>query len=166
MKRLLILRHAKSSWGDEKIPDHERPLNKRGQRAAPAMGRLIRKDGLLPDLVLSSTALRCRQTVAAMIEASGYSGEVRWLADLYMAEAPAYIEALRSLPDDPAAVMVVGHNPGLEELLAVLTGGVEHLATGSLALVALPLEHWSELSETTRGELDGLWKPKELGKGI
>ncbi len=165
MKRLLILRHAKSSWSDEKIPDHERPLSKRGQRAAPMIGRLMRIEGLLPDLVLSSTALRCRQTVAAIIEASGYPGEVRWSSDFYMAGPQAYLETLQSLTDDPPTVMVVGHNPGMEELLAGFIGREEHLPTAALAVVTLPLEHWSEISQAAKGELAGLWKPKELEKG-
>ena len=85
MKTLLILRHAKSSWKHPELSDHDRPLNKRGKRDAPIIGELLRKKGLVPDVIFSSTALRAKDTVSAVTSASGYAGKVIFLSALYSA---------------------------------------------------------------------------------
>jgi phosphohistidine phosphatase len=162
MKILLILRHAKSSWKHTELPDFDRPLNKRGKSDAPRMGELLRQMDLLPDLILSSTAQRARQTTQAVVDASGYGGEVRWLDSLYAAPPESYLEALRSLDDSLQRVMVVGHNPGLEELLEELTGESEALPTAALAQVQLLIQRWSQLDEPVRGELVQIWQPRQL----
>ncbi len=161
MKTLLIQRHAKSDWSDASLADHERPLNKRGKRQAPAMGELLRREDLLPDLILCSSARRARKTAEAIAEASGYTGEIRLSRDLYAAPPEAYLEALHDLPDEFACVMVVGHNPGLEELLDVLTGESARLPTAALAQVTLDVEHWSQVSQAPRGKLVHIWLPAE-----
>jgi len=162
MKTLLILRHAKSDWNDPKLDDHDRPLNSRGERDAPRVGELLREHALLPDRVLCSTALRARQTIAAVTTASGYVGDIEYLKPLYLAEPPAYLRALGQLPDTIVRVLVVGHNPGLEDLLKLLTNRIEAMPTASLAQIALPLNGWSELSPQVRGDLINVWRPKEL----
>jgi phosphohistidine phosphatase len=161
MKTLLILRHAKSSWKHADLADHDRPLNKRGKCDAPQVGKLLREQELTPDLILSSTARRARATAELVAEESGYEGEIALSRDLYAAEPQAYIEALVRLPDSYARVMIVGHNPGLEELLEMLTDQNEPLPTAALAQVQLPIRRWSELSEETQGKLVGIWRPKE-----
>lgn len=162
MKILLLLRHAKSSWKDESLPDHERPLAKRGFRDAPRIGQLLREENLHPDLILSSTSRRTRQTVELVTDASGFGGDVRWLEELYAAPPEEYLEAVRALPDTYGCVMVVGHNPGLEELLDLLTGEAESLTTAALAQVNLPIHSWSDLSMGTQGKLVNIWRSKEL----
>lgn len=167
MKTLLILRHAKSSWKDEAISDHDRPLNKRGKADAPRMGKLLRDEDLVPDLILSSDARRARATAELVAEESHFEGELFWLRDLYAAEAGAYLEALAQMGGDAARVLIVGHNPGLEELLQELTGEYQPLPTAALAQVSLPLQHWSELGSDPdapdiQGKLVNLWRPKEL----
>jgi phosphohistidine phosphatase len=162
MKILLLLRHAKSSWKHTELPDFDRPLNKRGKSDAPRMGELLRQMDLLPDLILSSTAQRARQTTQAVVDASGYGGEVRWLDSLYAAPPEAYLEALRRLDDSLQRVMVVGHNPGLEELLEALTGAAQPLPTAALAQVLLPIQGWSQLGEDVSGELVQIWQPRQL----
>lgn len=162
MKTLLILRHAKSSWKHAELPDFDRPLNKRGKRDAPRMGELLRQADLLPELILSSSAQRARQTSQAVVDASGYPGEVRWLDSLYAAPPESYLEALRGLDDGLQSVMVVGHNPGLEELLEELTGAAESLPTAALAQVLLPIQRWSELDDEVSGELVQIWLPRQL----
>ena len=87
MKTLLLLRHAKSSWKDESLTDHDRPLNKRGKKTAPLMGHLLREKNLVPDLVVSSTAVRARSTAEAAAEACGYPGEITLTDELYLATA-------------------------------------------------------------------------------
>lgn len=167
MKTLLILRHAKSSWKDDALPDHDRPLNKRGKTDAPRMGKLLRDEDLVPDLILSSDARRARSTAELVAEESHYDGEITFLRDLYAAEAEAYLNALARLGDEAACVLIVGHNPGLEELLQDLTGEYQPLPTAALAQVTLPMKHWSELvadSQTagSQGKLVNLWRPKDL----
>ena len=162
MKTLLLLRHAKSSWDDANLLDHDRPLNKRGQRDAPRMGELLRDEKLLPDLVLSSDALRTRQTVELVAKESGYQGEIRFIPDLYAAGPLACLEALAGLGDAYPCVLLVAHNPGLEQLLALLTDRVESLPTAALARVDLPIQTWSELDDKTHGNLVNIWRPKEI----
>lgn len=162
MKTLLILRHAKSSWDDPALADHDRPLNKRGKRDAPRMGQLLRDQGLTPDLVISSSAKRAAKTAQAVAEASGYEGEILLRDELYAAEPEAYIGVLKRLGEAHESVLVVGHNPGLEELVDLLTGESLHLPTAALAQVSLPVEEWTDLSDETRGKLVGSWNPKSL----
>ena len=162
MKTLLILRHAKSSWKDEDLSDHDRPLNKRGKANAPQVGELIQREGLMPDLILSSTANRARQTAELLAESAGYEGDIRLLRELYAAPPSAYIDALSKLDDRFDRVLVVGHNPGLEDLLQILTLAVQSMPTAALACISLPLERWSDLTQRTRGKLADIWRPKEI----
>jgi phosphohistidine phosphatase len=162
MKTLLILRHAKSSWKDDDLPDHDRPLNKRGKQDAPRMGKLLQEKGLTPELIISSTARRARKTAQLVAEESGFDGEILFERDLYAFESAAYLEKLTQISDHHQIVLLVGHNPGLEELLEQLTGEFLRLTTASLAQVNLAVASWSELDDDTQGQLANLWRPKEL----
>src|SRR6188474_1511952 len=139
VKTLLVLRHAKSSWDDQNLDDHDRPLNARGERDAPRMGRLARKKRLSVELIISSDALRARLTAEAVADAIGYGGQILLDPRLYHASAADILAVLRSAVDDNVTtVMIVGHNPGLEDLVARLTGDPEGLPTAALAQIALP----------------------------
>jgi len=162
MKTLLIMRHAKSSWKDKNLKDRKRPLSKRGKRNAPQMGELIKEKELVPQMILSSDAVRAHQTVELFTGTSGFTGDVKYIDDLYMAEAGEYLDALRKTPDDLERVMIVGHNPGLESLLPLLTGQVESLPTAAIAHLTLPIDHWKDLNKHTKADLIEIWKPKEL----
>lgn len=162
MKTLLILRHAKASWSQPKHIDHERPLTKRGKHDAPQMGKLIRDQGLTPDLIISSTAKRAYDTARLAAEACGYEGDVEQRQELYLSDTTCYMDILRSLPDKVNCVMLVGHNPVLEELLNLLTDYKEPFPTATLAQVELPITSWVGLSEATDGYLKNLWKPRQL----
>lgn len=162
MKTLLLMRHAKSSWKDSKLPDRERPLNKRGRRDAPMMGQMLVDRELVPQRILSSSALRARQTAEVVAETAEFQGDVTYLDNLYMAEVEVYIAELRELPDDVDLAMVIGHNPSLEVLLQILSGKIESLPTAVIAHLELPIESWAELSTHTEGKLVDLWRPKEL----
>ena len=162
MKTLLILRHAKSSWKKPGLADHDRPLNKRGKRDAPRMGQLLEEQGLVPDLIITSPARRARLTAEIAAENSGYQGEIRLEPSFYMGDREAYLDALRQLADEIHTVMVVGHNPGLEELLEELVMEPERLPTAALARVDLPVQSWQELDDEVVGELVNLWRPREL----
>jgi phosphohistidine phosphatase len=162
MKTLLVLRHAKSSWDDPARDDHERPLNKRGRRDAPRMGELVREYGLMPDVVISSDAVRARLTAEAMAEAAHYAGEILLDQNLYLASPDDILLLLRGVRQNAETVMIVGHNPGLEELVEQLTGERQDLPTAALAQVVLPIDRWRDLTPSTRGQLVGHWRPKEL----
>jgi phosphohistidine phosphatase len=162
MKTLLVLRHAKSSWDDAALDDHERPLNKRGQRDAPRMGTLVREHGLIPDVVISSDAVRARLTAEAVVEAARYAGEILLDRRLYLAGPADILALLRTAGGKAGSVMIVGHNPGFEELVAQLTGEQQDLPTAALAQIALPIDQWRDLKLSTRGTLVGHWRPKEL----
>lgn len=162
MKELLVLRHAKSSWADGTLPDHDRPLQARGERDAPRMGRLLQAEGLLPDLIVTSTARRARDTAGLAAAAAGYQGEIEETHSFYHASPHAYLDRLRTLPPGVERVLVVGHNPGMEELVEVLTGVQERFPTAALAQVTLPIVSWEDLAFHTEGELLNFWRPKGI----
>lgn len=162
MKTILILRHAKSSWKDDNLPDHDRPLNKRGQRDAPRMGRLITEFDLTPTRILSSTAVRARTTAEAVAEACGYQGSIEYHPSLYCDGAGYYVEALRSFPVDVERALIVGHNPDVEILVRVLTGEGVTMPTAGLAHVEADIEDWRRLDPDGSSELHGHWIPRAL----
>lgn len=162
MKTLLILRHAKSSWKNSHLSDHDRPLNSRGKRDAPRIGQLLRREELVPDCIISSSAERALATAEQVALNGGYEEEIEVTRTFYLAGPEEYVARLQKLDDAVERVMVVGHNPGLEELLYELTGEEEPLPTGGLAQVRLPIEKWAELEMDGEGELVAFWRPREL----
>ncbi len=162
MKTLYLLRHAKSSWSEPGLTDHDRPLNKRGRKAAPKMGELMAERDLAPDLILCSTAVRARQTVELVAPACNFDGTITLTDELYLAPVETYLELLAQLDDDVNAVMTVAHNPGMANMVAYLTGRSLHFPTAALAKISLPIDSWRDLTADTRGELVELWRPKEL----
>jgi phosphohistidine phosphatase len=161
MKTLLILRHAKSSWKETGLPDHDRPLNKRGRREAPQVGELIKQENILPDIILCSTAHRAKDTLQAVVEKSGYAGEIQYIPDLYQANVADIFSILGELDDEISRAMLVGHNPELEELAQTITGVDLRLPTAALALVSLQIESWKEVPAGVCGDLLRFWVPKE-----
>jgi phosphohistidine phosphatase len=161
VKTLLILRHAKSSKNDPTLDDHARPLNERGERDAPRMGRLLKDEGLVPDRIVSSTATRARKTAEAAADACGFEDDVDLDSSLYLASPEEYLEVLRRTPKACERVMVVGHNPGLERLVEVLARKRETLPTAALARITLPIDDWKDL-KASKGTLAAIWRPKEL----
>ena len=162
MKTLLLLRHAKSSRKDPTLPDHDRPLNDRGRRDAPRMGLLLAEQNLVPDLIVSSTARRARKTAEKVAEESGYVGAIDAVGALYLAAPETITRAIRVLPEEPARVLVVGHNPGLEELLEQVIGRYERLPTAALVHLELQIDRWHDFDAQAGGRLVHLWRPKEL----
>ena len=167
MKRLYLLRHAKSSWKDTSLPDHDRPLAGRGRRATQAITRYLREQGIEPELVLCSTARRARETLEGIEPALG-TAALCLEDDLYAAGAPDLLERLRSVPDDVESVMLIGHNPGLHELalgLARPSSTASELAvkypTGALAILVFSASTWHALDYDT-AELVDLLRPRDL----
>lgn len=166
MKTLLILRHAKSSWKAAGLEDHDRPLNKRGRNDAPRMGTLVASLDVAPQRILSSTAVRTRETTRLVTDQFGFDVDVRFEDALYLASAGDIVTTIRASAEaDPTVdvLMVVGHNPGSEQLVRRLTGEEETMPTAALARIELPIASWDELRLTTPGRLMGLWRPKALG---
>jgi phosphohistidine phosphatase len=165
MKTLLILRHAKSSWKFPDLSDHDRPLNRRGKRDAPKMGKILKERGLVPDLVISSTATRAKDTASAVAKHSGYKGKRIRFESLYAAEPGAYLAVIRELTDNYQRVLIVGHNPGVEELIELLTGEIHIVPTCTLAQIEFEIEKWSDTLRrlTDRGRLVEILKPDEPG---
>ena len=162
MKTLLLMRHAKSSWKHAEMPDHERPLNKRGKKDAPMIGSLIKEKELVPQTILCSTALRATETARMMQDKSGFAGETIFLDSYYLAEPNVYLEGLQTLPDEIERVMVIGHNPGLEGLLQILSGQIVPLSTASVAHLVLHINHWNELNLDSEGYLVETFSPQDL----
>lgn len=166
MPELLILRHAKSDWSTGEA-DFDRPLNPRGQRDAPRMGNWLKSQGLTPNLVLSSPARRARETTLAVVQALALDEEaIRWEAGIYEAHPGALMTVLRRCPAGTGRVLMVGHNPGLEQLLLRLCPRLsipadgKLLPTATVAHLQLSLD-WPEL-EPGSGELHTLMRPREL----
>jgi len=173
MLTLSLLRHAKSSWDDPALEDHERPLAPRGEKAAPLIGRHIAHEKLTPDLVLCSTALRTRQTLAlVLLELKTKPADIVYDDRLYLATPAAMTARLSELGSEPRHVMLVGHNPGFHALaLELVRGGskpaVARLArkfpTGALAVIDFhDTDSWSALRPAT-GTLRTFTAPKDLG---
>jgi phosphohistidine phosphatase len=161
MKGLLILRHAKSSWDNAHLADHDRPLNDRGKGDAPRMGRLLLREDLVPDLIVSSSAERAYATAEAVALACDFDGDLRVSRDLYMADPEDFLAFLNGLNDSFRLVMVVGHNPGVAELVELLTGVQDRMPTAALAYVELPIDNWTALTDEVEGALVDLWWPKQ-----
>jgi phosphohistidine phosphatase len=142
MKILHLLRHAKSDWSDPTLADHDRPLNRRGKRARTIVASHVA--GWRVDLVMCSTARRARQTAKPVVAALGC--RVQYEEALYAADAAHLLEVVRTLSDRKDPVMLVGHNPSLEELTAILCGQSPKYPTAALGTIDLPVERWDEVS--------------------
>ncbi len=162
MKTLLLLRHAKSSWEDAGQFDHDRPLNSRGKRDAPRIGKLLADEALVPDVILASSACRAQMTAATVAEHCGFAEEVGRCPEFYLASPEAYIATVATLPEDVHRVLVVGHNPGMNLLLQALTGNSETFPTAALAQVEIPIDCWTALAGNGSGRLINFWRPREL----
>ena len=164
MKTLFIMRHGKSSWKDLHLSDFDRPLKKRGKRDSQIMGELLCNEGLVPDYILSSPALRCRETVELLYDSLGLSDDmVDYVDDFYLAEPMDYLQAIADLSNSFSRVLIVAHNPSLEGLLQHLTGDIGVLTTAAVAWIKLPIRNWEDIIEDDiQGTLVKLWRPKEL----
>jgi len=161
MKTLYLMRHAKSSWKDQTLPDFERPLNRRGIRAAETMGRFLKQQKMLPDLVLSSSATRARDTIEIVLKAAKLRTELRYDERIYLASPTRLLEVISQIEKERKVVLVVGHNPGMEELVELFTGSLQRMPTAALANVSFKSSKWSDAKENT-GTLQWLVRPSDL----
>ena len=166
--RLWLLRHAKSSWNDPGLDDRNRPLAPRGERAADRMRDYLDAEGIRPALVLCSSALRTRQTLARVLPGLGPELEVRIESSVYTFDAAPLLDRLGVVPEGVASVMLIGHNPGVQELAVMLAARgdrLEELAkkypTAALAEIEFPSDSWHEVGQTP-GELTRFVVSREL----
>jgi len=162
MKTLFLMRHAKSSWKDDSLADHERPLKKRGKKDIKLIAKVIKKNDLKPDLIITSSAVRAKETAELLAEAIGFKGKIVVSDDLYMGEPSDYMEILTDIKEKYGSVLIVGHNPGLEAYLQIIDGEIEALPTAGLGYLMLAVDEWEDITLETMGDLVGFWKPKDL----
>ena len=163
MRNLYLLRHAKSSWKDESLADFERPLANRGKRACDTIGKFILANEIEFDLVISSTAVRARDTIDLVKQSAKLRAEIRYDERIYEASVERLFELTSQIENDKKKVMLVGHNPGFEELLQALTGVTQPFPTAAFAKINLKISKWSDSFEG-KANLEWLVTPKELEK--
>jgi phosphohistidine phosphatase len=163
MRHLILMRHAKSDWGDAELSDHDRPLNDRGRRDAPRMAEWLKGQWGLPDLILASTAVRVEQTLAEMC--SAWSSQPPWhaLESLYLATPESIARTIRSDGLDAQRLLVVGHNPGLQLLACQLAGVSLEFPTAAIAVFEMSAEEWRRLLPSTVRLCDRM-RPKALDR--
>jgi phosphohistidine phosphatase len=167
-RELLILRHAKSDWDSVATGDFDRPLAKRGKSDAPKVGAWLYREGLVPDLVVSSPAERAKQTAAKVCKCLDIKKkQIVWDPDIYEAEVPRLLSVLSRCPADAATVLLIGHNPGLEQLLMHLVGedleipdDGKLLPTATVARLEMP-DVWDSLP-CGSAQLVSITRPRNL----
>ena len=170
MKRLTIMRHAKSSWDDPKLGDFDRPLNPRGRKAARRVGNELKRRKIKFDFGLASPAARVRETIDGFIEGYGQPDfEIRFEPKIYEASVSTLLELVRGLPEAVSSAFLIGHNPGLERLLVDLAQDgecrdlvAEKFPTAALARLELPVQHWKDVQPGS-AKIAELMVPKKLG---
>jgi phosphohistidine phosphatase len=160
-KRLIIMRHAKSSWTSGAATDHQRPLNKRGRRAAPKVAARLRELGWIPDLVIASDSERTRETWQHMQAEFPHPIEERYNSMFYHGGLAAIKSACTALTESTSALLVLGHNPGWEDAVAKLSGQWVRMTTANAALLESDAENWANAIEA-HWELVEVLRPKEL----
>ena len=167
MKQLFLLRHAKSSWEDPELADHDRPIAPRGRRAAKLIAKHLRRRGIGPDLVLCSSAVRTRESLELIAPALGEDVPVRIEDELYAASEQVLLDRVRAVEDGIESLLLIGHNPGVEQLALLLAGGGHEVGalarkypTGALATLEFS-GRWRELG-AGGAELKDFVTPKQL----
>lgn len=161
---ILLMRHAKSSWKDRRLRDYDRPLNKRGKRDAPAIGAFLKKTGQMPDMIISSPAVRAKTTALLAADEMGLDREqIVWSENLYFNGPDAYIDAIRRSGAGSKRVMTVGHNPMTENVITLLTGMryQKPVPTAAITCLEVNVGSWDEL---VPGCCSVLWmkRPRDL----
>lgn len=174
MKRLSLLRHAKSSWDDPVERDFDRPLNGRGRRAAQRMGQWIAEEGLEFDHVVASPALRIRQTIEGL--EAGLHGRIdcQWDKRIYMASAAILLDLVQETDDEVEHLMLIGHNPGIEDLCLGASDGhenaqrsaiAEKYPTAAFATLDFMIDHWNQAGEG-RATVTCFVRPRDLDPSL
>ncbi len=177
MKTVTLLRHAKSDWSDSTLRDFDRPLNGRGERAAALMGSWARREGLRFDAIVASPAARVRDTFARFVQSYGHDGEPAWDKRLYLASAATIDEVIGGAAGEDETLLVVGHNPGLEEFILAhvpdqgeggLRGDVaEKFPTAAIAVLDFDVAQWSDIArDEGKARLRRFVRPRDLDPAL
>ena len=147
MKRIILIRHGKSAWNNPNLSDHQRPLAERGLRDVPVMARRLQADNRLPELILSSSAVRAMQTTELLMHTLGYDSEKLIIyPSLYHASARQMLTVIKEQDDSFSTIALVGHNPGMNELIEEINPSFENLPTSGLYGIELSIRSWKETS--------------------
>lgn len=162
MKRLYLIRHAKSSWSDPGLPDFERGLNKRGKRDAPFMGKRLANHGIRPDLILASPAKRAKKTAGIIAKAIGYSKKkIIYHEEIYSHSVKGVLQLIRAESDQTSFLFLVGHNPVITDLAELLTSHrIMNVPTSGIVAVILSVDRWED-TVPGMGELEFFDYPKK-----
>lgn len=174
MKSLTLLRHAKAGWSEPSQRDFDRPLDERGRRAAPRMGMYLRSEGMRFDRVVVSPSVRTLETLALVEE--GYGAKLTELEDerVYLASSDTLLDIIHALPDEWGHILIIGHNPGFEDLGILLAGhGPERLMarlsaflpTGSMVEITFDVDRWSDV-KPGMGSLVRFVRPVDLDRSL
>jgi phosphohistidine phosphatase len=163
MRTLYLLRHAKSSWKNDELADFERPLAGRGRKASETIGRFLKEKEITFDLVLCSPAVRARETTDLVLRSAKLRADVRYDERIYEATPGRLIDVISQIENEYKAVVLVGHNPGMAELLQVVTGQTEEFPTATLAKIVFKNSKWTEVA-TRKGTLEWVVRPRGLDK--
>ena len=160
MKKLYLIRHAKSDWSDPGKDDFDRGLNKRGKRSIPLMAKALKEKRIMPDLILSSSAKRAKKTAKGLAKALGYKGEIIFNEALYFTEPEEMIEMIRNVDDRYKSIFLVGHNPEITELSNMLTEVyIDNIPTLGIVSLAFNIEKWNEIGRG-KGKMETFIFPK------
>ncbi|MGI9317560.1 MAG: SixA phosphatase family protein [bacterium] len=166
LKRLTLMRHAKSAWTDTGLADIERPLNQRGQKDAPAIGQWLKDRGERPSLILSSSAMRAKETARIVADQLGYPRDfLQTDSELYLAHPEQILAVLSQLEAGFNHILLCAHNPGITELSNTLCNTrIDNVPTGGIVGIEADIKNWSDLSNA-RGTLSFFQSPKALARG-
>jgi phosphohistidine phosphatase len=165
MKTLLIMRHAKSNWNDPDCSDFERPLSRYGLKSAPFMGNIIYKNSIQPNLIISSPAKRAKQTAILVKEVAEVKAQIEFEERIYEASPATLLNVISNVQVKHESVLLIGHNPGIEAFVRILTGETQLMPTASIAKINLNIENWSEITANC-GRLEILIRPEDLMEKI
>jgi phosphohistidine phosphatase len=161
MKTLLIMRHANSNWDHPDCSDFERPLNSLGLKVAPFMANLIFENNLQPNLIISSPAKRAKQTAILVKEVAEVKTKINYSEKIYEASPFLLLNLVSGTADTCDSLLLVGHNPGIEGLIYILTGEIQSMSTASIAKLTLNIEKWDEIKGYC-GRLDLVMRPERM----
>ena len=161
MKTILFMRHAKSDWGAQYRSDFARPLSTRGQRDAPVMAAFLGQHDLMPERIVSSPAQRARLTAEFVAKDDRFQGQLGFDRRIYLASPNMLLAVIHDLPEDADSVMLVGHNPGMEDIIELLSGGNVRMPTAAIASLRLYADRWADV-QPGEAYLQWLIKPKIL----
>lgn len=176
MKRLILLRHAKSGWDDPVARDYDRPLNERGRIAAASIGRWAEQNGMAVDSIVASPAVRCTETLDLFQPPAGMAAiEPHWDRRIYLASSATLLDVVRDLDDDDPCVLMCGHNPGMEDLILDLVPddgssplrdmAEEQFPTAGLATIEMDVAHWRDVDNRC-GQLVQFTRPRDIDSAL